>query len=62
MDDYDSPEDDFWQEADGTWTVHLEPWHCAPITGIPTEGLAVAIVKAMHEAMEHYAGNALTED
>ena len=46
--------EDFWQESDGTWTVHVADWHKNPISGIPSKKMAAAIVDAIDEAMKSY--------
>lgn len=48
-------------EANGSYTVLLDPWCEIPIVGIPTLGLAQLIYDCAYTAMRTYADNALTE-
>ena len=54
-------DEDITQEADGTFTVSLEPWTLKKIQGIPTHAIARRIAHVAHEAMDGYGQSCMSE-
>ena len=52
---------EFYQEADGSWTVNLEPWTSKKVTGFKDAASAARAVDAINEAMRGYAYNAMMD-